>query len=106
MDVYRRLLTQKIFQNNRNYLNIKNLKYSTATPDIAIKTSTDSKTDSPKPVTLVPPSESFEPFPYTSNLFRKNYIRFVKQSVSAVSHDYVYTGSERLPALEQRLKGK
>lgn len=48
---------------------------------------------------------STELFPYTSELYKKNYIKYPTQSKSAVTHDYVFHGDERLPTLEERLKG-
>ncbi len=44
-------------------------------------------------------------YPYTSELYKKNYIKYPVQSKSAICHDYVYHGDERLPTLEERLKG-
>ena len=44
-------------------------------------------------------------YPYTSELYKKNYIKYPVQSRSAICHDYVYHGNERLPSLEERLKG-
>ena len=44
-------------------------------------------------------------FPYTNDLYRKNYIQYPVQSRQAIQHDYVYTGEERLPTLAERLKG-
>lgn len=43
-------------------------------------------------------------YPYTSELYKKNYIKYPVQSRSAICHDYVYHGNERLPSLEERLK--
>ena len=44
-------------------------------------------------------------YPYTSDLYKKNYIKYPVQSKSAICHDYVYHGDERLPSLEERLRG-
>lgn len=44
-------------------------------------------------------------YPYTSELYKKNYIKYPVQSKSAICHDYVYHGDERLPSLKERLKG-
>lgn len=43
-------------------------------------------------------------FQYTSDLYQKNYIKYPVQSRSAISHDYVYHGRERLPSLKERMK--
>jgi hypothetical protein len=40
---------------------------------------------------------------YTTELYKKNYIKYTVQSQQTITHDYVYTGDERLPTLEQRL---
>lgn len=42
---------------------------------------------------------------YTTDLYKKNYIKYTVQSQSAICHDYVYDGDERLPTLEERLEG-
>lgn len=47
---------------------------------------------------------AYEQFPYTRSLFRKNYIKYGKQSSVKVQHDYVFDQYERLPTLEERLK--
>jgi hypothetical protein len=44
-------------------------------------------------------------FPYVNELYNKNYIKYPTQSKQAVTHDYVFDGSERLPSLAERLKG-
>ncbi len=44
-------------------------------------------------------------FPYTNELYRKKYIKYPVQSRQAILHDYVFHGDERLPSLEERLKG-
>jgi hypothetical protein len=49
-------------------------------------------------------SYAYESFPYTRTLFRKNYLKYTKQSFISVQHDYVYDKYERLPTLEERLK--
>ena len=46
-----------------------------------------------------------ERFPYTKALVKKNYLRYSNESILKVDHDHVYTGHERLPSLEERLKG-
>lgn len=46
-----------------------------------------------------------ELYPYTSALYKKNYIRYPVQSKLTVTHDYEFTGDERLPTLSERLKG-
>lgn len=46
-----------------------------------------------------------ELYPYTSALYKKNFIRYPVQSKLAVTHDYEFTGDERLPTLSERLKG-
>ena len=51
-------------------------------------------------------SYTTEIFPYTSELYKKNYIKYKVQSKTAICHDYVYHGEERLPTLEERLKGE
>lgn len=43
-------------------------------------------------------------FPYTTELYRKNYIKYPVQSRQAILHDYIFHGDERLPNLEERLK--
>ena len=47
-----------------------------------------------------------EPFHYTNALFRKNYNKYKKLSILRVDHDHVYTDHERIPTLEERLKGQ
>jgi hypothetical protein len=49
-----------------------------------------------------PKNESFH---YTQALLRKNFIKYKKQSILRVDHDHVYTDHERLPTLDERLKG-
>ena len=44
-------------------------------------------------------------FPYTNELYKKKYIRYPVQSRMGIQHDYLYSGSERLPTLAERLKG-
>lgn len=44
-------------------------------------------------------------FPYTNELYKKNYIKYPTQSKQAIIHDYNYSGDERLPTFEERLKG-
>lgn len=46
-----------------------------------------------------------ELYPYTSDLYKKNFIKYTVQSRQAIMHDYVYSGDERLPTLAERLKG-
>lgn len=46
-----------------------------------------------------------ELYPYTTELYKKNYIRYQVQSKQGVIHDYLFTGDERLPRLTERLKG-
>lgn len=41
---------------------------------------------------------------YTTDLYKKNYIKYTVQSQSAICHDYVYDGDERLPSLQERLE--
>lgn len=48
---------------------------------------------------------STEFYPYTSELYKKKYIKYPTQSRSAIQHDYVFDGNERLPTLKERLKG-
>jgi hypothetical protein len=43
---------------------------------------------------------------YTNELYKKNYIQYPVQSQLGVTHDYVFHGDERLPTLEERMKGK
>ena len=43
-------------------------------------------------------------YPYTSELYHKNYIKYPVQSRSAICHDYVYHGDERLKTLDERLE--
>ena len=43
-------------------------------------------------------------YPYTSELYKKNYIKYPVQSRSAISHDYVFHGPERLQSIEERMK--
>lgn len=43
-------------------------------------------------------------YPYTSELYRKNYIKYPVQSRQAILHDYFFHDDERLPSLEERLK--
>jgi hypothetical protein len=45
-------------------------------------------------------------FPYVDELYRKNYMKYPTQSKLAVTHDYIFSGEERLPSLAERLKGK
>lgn len=47
---------------------------------------------------------STELYPYTTELYRKNYIKYPAQSRQAILHDYLYHEDERLPSLEERLK--
>ena len=49
---------------------------------------------------------STEFYPYISELYKKNYIKYPTQSRSAIQHDYVFDDKERLPTLKERLKGK
>lgn len=59
----------------------------------------------PKVVVLLNRSYlSTEFYPYTTELYRKNYIKYPVQSRQAILHDYLYHGDERLPNLEERLK--
>lgn len=44
-------------------------------------------------------------YPYTNELYKKNYIKYPVQSRSAILHDYVFHGSERLKTIEERMKG-
>jgi hypothetical protein len=44
-------------------------------------------------------------YPYTTELFKQNYIKYTKQAKINVTHDYVYTGDERLPTFSDRMKG-
>ena len=44
-------------------------------------------------------------FPYTNELYKKKYIKYPVQSRQAILHDYVFHGDERLPTLQERLKG-
>jgi len=44
-------------------------------------------------------------YPYTSELYKKKYIKYPTQSRPAIQHDYVFDESERLPTLKERLKG-
>ena len=46
-----------------------------------------------------------ELFPYTTELYRKNYIKYPVQSKLAIVHDYKFTGQERLPTFDERIKG-
>jgi hypothetical protein len=48
---------------------------------------------------------SMNQLPYTTELYQKNYIKYKVQSKQGVTHDYVFHGDERLPTLEERLKG-
>ncbi len=48
---------------------------------------------------------STEFYPYTTELYKKNYIKYPTQSRSAIQHDYVFDNNERLPSLKERLKG-
>jgi hypothetical protein len=51
-----------------------------------------------------PTTYNIDNLPYTSELYRKNYIKYPVQSKQAVTHDYVYHGKERLPSYEERMK--
>ena len=51
-------------------------------------------------------SSPIDPHAYTKELYKKNFIKYPVQSKLAVQHDYVFTGDERLPSLEERLKGE
>lgn len=46
-----------------------------------------------------------ELYPYTSALYKKNFKPHPVKSRQEITHDYVYTGDERLPTLSERLKG-
>jgi hypothetical protein len=46
-----------------------------------------------------------ELYHYTKTLYRKNYMKYNNQSIVKVDHDHVYTAQERLPNLQERLKG-
>ena len=48
----------------------------------------------------------FTAYKYTQGLINKNYIKYPQKSILRVDHDHVYTDHERLPTLEERLKGK
>ncbi len=50
-------------------------------------------------------SYNIENFPYTAELYKKNYIKYQTLSKQGVIHDYVYHGDERLPNLKTRMKG-
>lgn len=50
-------------------------------------------------------SYSTELYPYTTKLYKKNFIKYESQSKQAVTHDYVFHADERLPSLEKRLNG-
>ncbi|CAF0747875.1 unnamed protein product [Brachionus calyciflorus] len=47
---------------------------------------------------------STDPYPYTTELYKKNFIKYPTQSKQAILHDQLYIGDERLPSLEERLK--
>ncbi len=51
-----------------------------------------------------PTTYNIDNFPYTSELYRKNFIKYPVQSKQAVTHDYVYHDKERLPSYEERMK--
>ena len=44
-------------------------------------------------------------FPYTNELYKKKYIQYPTLSKQGVQHDYKFTGDERLPTFDERLKG-
>ncbi len=99
MDIYRRLLLTKKLIRLQTRLAINNVAYSS--------TSSKSVEKQADPAIVTPVEESkFQPFTYTSKLVKENFMRFGKQSVMDVQHDYVFTGSERLPNIEERMKGK
>jgi hypothetical protein len=50
-------------------------------------------------------SYTVDAFPYTNELYKKNYIKYPVQSRQAICHDEIYANNERLPTLEERLKG-
>ena len=45
-------------------------------------------------------------YPYTTAMYKKNYIRYTVQSKQAIIHDYEFTGDERLPTFAERIQGK
>ena len=51
-----------------------------------------------------PTTYNIDNFPYTGELYKKNFIKYPVQSKQAVTHDYVYHGQERLPSYEERMK--
>jgi hypothetical protein len=102
MDIYRRLVTNALLLRTRTPFGLSSVACSSKSVDGSQVSELDDQVE-------VENSEddwTFGQFPYTSKLVKENFMRYGKQTLPRAQHDYVYTGSERLPSLEERLKGR
>lgn len=90
---------------------LNRIKYSTEAASASNLNANKSSTVSPTSETNDKDKEKpvlhpmFEPYPYTHTLYKKNYLKYRKMSIAGIDHDYIYEQYERIPTVEERLKG-